>query len=220
MNKSPIFLLKDVTYRIGDTSILDSISGQFYPNEITCITGPSGAGKTTLLRLLNGLQSPTSGTLLFLNQSIDKIDFRHLRKKVGLVFQSPVIIDGTIKDNLSVAKEWATNTNGFDDKNLTQSLQSVGLQGISLSQNAHDLSGGEKQRIQLARVLLNRPSVLLLDEPTANLDSDSATTILQLIQSLTNEYQLTTIMVSHDKSHVRQYGNRIFSIQNHTLTEL
>lgn len=220
MNKAPIFSLVNVSYSVKEKEILKSISLDIYPNVITCITGPSGSGKTTFIRLLNGLHSPTSGTIQYLNQSLENYDFRKLRKKVGMVFQTPVIISGTIKDNLTLSEKWHKTQNQLDRTYLTSILEKVGLDSLSLDQDAKDLSGGEQQRITFARVLINQPSVLLLDEPTANLDANQADRILDLIQSLTKEYHLTTIMISHDEMRVHQYGERFLKMTHGELTEV
>jgi len=171
VNKTPIFSLSNVSYSIKGKVILNSISVDLYPHEITCITGPSGSGKTTFIRLLNGLHSPTSGTIHYLNQPLESFDFLYLRQKVGMVFQTPVIINGTVKENLAIKEKWNKTQTQIDHSYLKFILEKVGLNSISLDQDAKDLSGGEQQRINFARVLLNQPSVLLLDEPTANLDA-------------------------------------------------
>ena len=209
MTPSTLFSLSQVSFKIGEKSILNSIAFQVFQNELLCITGPSGAGKTSLIRLLNGLQSPSSGTLLFHGKTLSEMDFTLLRKKVGMVFQNPVILEGSVRDNLSLANRWAQSESGFQDTDLMLILDKVGLSAIPLEQNASDLSGGEQQRLNLARVLLNQPEVLLLDEPTANLDGKQADKILDLVRDLTQSYALTTVMISHDEARVRQYGDRI-----------
>ena len=219
MNKTPIFSLSNVSYSIKGKVILNSISVDLYPHEITCITGPSGSGKTTFIRLLNGLHSPTSGTIHYLNQPLESFDFQNLRQKVGMVFQTPVIINGNIKDNLTIKEKWNKTQNQLDHSYLKSILEKVGLDSLSLDQDAKDLSGGEQQRINFARVLLNQPTILLLDEPTANLDANQADRILDLIQSLTKEYDLTTVMISHDEARVHQYGDRILKMSQGLLTE-
>ena len=148
--------------------------------------------------MLNCLNSPTSGTINFHDKSLTDYDITLLRQKVGMVFQSPTMINGTVTENLTMTQKWIKDNNVFSYKGLINILEQVGLNSDFLSKDARSLSGGEQQRIALARVLLNKPEVLLLDEPTANLDPQLVKKILKLVYQLYQDLKLTVILVSHD----------------------
>jgi putative ABC transport system ATP-binding protein len=131
---------------------------------ITVLVGPSGAGKSMLLRLLNRLEVPTSGDVRFRGDSVAELDPRELRRRVGMVFQRPAPFPGTVRDNLRVADPNA------DDVDLRRALDAARLDADFLDRDADELSGGEAQRMCLARTLVTRPEVLLMDEPTSALD--------------------------------------------------
>jgi putative ABC transport system ATP-binding protein len=178
-------------------------------NEFTVLLGPSGSGKSTLLRMLNCLNSPTSGEIYFDDKPLTDYDLSHLRKRVGMVFQSPTMINGTVKENLTMTQKWIKDGNIIADTELTQILEQVGLDSNFLDKDARSLSGGEQQRIALARVLLNKPEVLLLDEPTANLDPQLANKILKLVNQLYRDLKLTVILVSHNHQIIKQFAKRV-----------
>jgi putative ABC transport system ATP-binding protein len=158
--------------------------------------------------MLNCLNSPTSGEIYFDDKPLTDYDLSHLRKRVGMVFQSPTMINGTVKKNLTMTQKWIKDGNIIADTELTQILEQVGLNSKFLSKDALSLSGGEQQRIALARVLLNKPEVLLLDEPTANLDPQLAIKILKLIYQLYQDLKLTVVLVSHDHQTIKQFAKR------------
>ncbi len=178
-------------------------------NEFTVLLGPSGSGKSTLLRMLNCLNSPTSGEIYFDDKPLTDYDLSHLRKRVGMVFQSPTMINGTVKENLTMTQKWIKDGNIIADTELTQILEQVGLDSNFLDKDARSLSGGEQQRIALARVLLNKPEVLLLDEPTGNLDPQLANKILKLVNQLYRDLKLTVILVSHNHQIIKQFAKRV-----------
>ena len=178
-------------------------------NEFTVLLGPSGSGKSTLLRMLNCLNSPTSGEIYFDDKPLTDYDSAHLRKRVGMVFQSPTMINGTVKENLTMTQKWIKDGNIIADTELTQILEQVGLDSNFLDKDARSLSGGEQQRIALARVLLNKPEVLLLDEPTANLDPQLANKILKLVNQLYRDLKLTVILISHNHQIIKQFAKRV-----------
>jgi putative ABC transport system ATP-binding protein len=159
--------------------------------------------------MLNCLNSPTSGEIYFDDKPLIDYDLAHLRKRVGMVFQSPTMINGTVKENLTMTQKWIKDGNIIADTELTQILEQVGLDSNFLDKDARSLSGGEQQRIALARVLLNNPEVLLLDEPTANLDPQLANKILKLVNQLYRDLKLTVILVSHNHQIIKQFAKRV-----------
>ena len=209
MTKQSIFKLANINFSIDGLKILQDISLDIKPSEFVTLLGPSGSGKSTLLRMLNCLNSPTSGSIYFNDKPITDYDIAQLRQKVGMVFQSPTMINGTVTENLTMTQKWTKDRDIFSNKGLTEILEQVGLSSEFLNKDARSLSGGEQQRIALARVLLNKPDVLLLDEPTANLDPQLANKILKLVYQLYQDLKLTVIMVSHDYQIIKQFAKRI-----------
>ncbi len=208
MNNS-LFKLDNINYSVDGLKILQDISLDIKPSEFVALLGPSGSGKSTLLRMLNCLNSPTSGSIYFNDKLITDYDITLLRQKVGMVFQSPTMINGTVKENLTMTQKWTKDGDIFSDKGLTEILEQVGLSYDFLNKDARSISGGEQQRIALARTLLNQPEVLLLDEPTANLDPQLANKILKLIYQLYQDLKLTIILVSHDHQIIKQFAKRV-----------
>ncbi len=208
MKNDLIFQLTNVSLEVNNLSILREINFKVYKGEFLALIGASGAGKSSLLRMFNALSSPTKGQITFRNQDIDT-DIQSLRMNVGILFQNPVVFAGSVKENLLAAGRWKQNIAQTLDHELIHSLEQVGLNNIELKQNAKDLSGGEQQRLALARTLINHPQVLLLDEPTSNLDPKLARSIMDLINKLRLELQLTVIAVSHDHLLMRRYAERV-----------
>ena len=167
MPAAPLFELAGVSLVIDDTTILDDVSLVIPDTGITVVLGPSGAGKSMLLRLLNRLEVPTAGEIRFRGEPVASIDPLSLRRRVGMVFQRPAPFPGTVRDNLLVADPSAT------DDELAAALDAARLAIGFLDRSADDLSGGEAQRMCLARTLLTRPEALLMDEPTSALDPEA-----------------------------------------------
>jgi putative ABC transport system ATP-binding protein len=159
------------------------------------IVGRSGAGKSSLLRLLNRLDEPTAGTVFLGNADYRQIPTSELRRRVGMVMQRPYLFPGTVEENLQFGpKERGArlSTAGVDGL-----LNAVGLSGYNRRDTAR-LSGGESQRVSLARTLANNPEVLLLDEPTSALDEEARLGVEVLIQQIVREEGLTCVLVTHD----------------------
>lgn len=149
---------------LDGATILDDVDLRVRDAGITVLIGPSGAGKSMLLRLLNRLEVPTSGTVRFRGDDVATLDPRALRRRVGMVFQRPAPFPGTVRENLLVADPDA------DENDLREALDAARLDPRFLGRDADELSGGEAQRMCLARTLVTRPEVLLMDEPTSALD--------------------------------------------------
>jgi putative ABC transport system ATP-binding protein len=163
---APLFELDRVRLVIDDQEVLHDISLTVPEGGITVLLGPSGAGKTMILRLLNRLEVPTAGTVRFRGRPIDELDPLTLRRQVGMVFQRPAVFPGTVRDNLRVA------TPGATEDEMAAVLRAAGLDPAMVDRVADDLSGGEAQRVCLARTLATHPEVLLMDEPTSALDPE------------------------------------------------
>ena len=172
----PILSIESLSYRPpGGKKVLNGIGLRLMPGEVVWLTGPSGGGKTTLLRLLNGLISPTSGQIHFMGKPMSQWPPTQYRRQVALLLQVPVLIPGSVEENLMLPFQLraARQDPKPAPKDLSALLKRLGLDAVGLDLAAGELSVGQKQRVALARLLLMRPKVLLLDEPVANLDQDS-----------------------------------------------
>lgn len=194
-----MFKLHDLEVVLGGRKILQVPSQEFATGKIYGIIGPSGAGKSTLLRVLNLLQKPTAGQLHFLGQPVVYHGRERLaaQRQMAVVFQKPVLFSGTVMDNLY----YGLKLRGFPladvKEKLQHVLQRVGLDGLA-GQAAKTLSGGEAQRLALARAIALEPRVLLLDEPTANLDPSNVAIIEEIIKEANQSYGTTVFIVTHN----------------------
>lgn len=196
---TPIFELKQVGYQVADQQILSNIDLTIAPGEFVTLAGPSGSGKSTLLRLLATLLTPTSGQLFYNGQdqaSYDKITYR---REVSYCFQQPSLFGETVQDNL--AFPFNIRKQPFDDAKALQALTAVDLPETMLTKPIISLSGGQKQRVALIRNLLFPPQVLLLDEISTGLDTDTKNIVHRLIDTM-NQRGVTIISVTHDESEI------------------
>jgi putative ABC transport system ATP-binding protein len=187
----PLFELSGVSLVIDGTPILDDVDLVVPDRGITVLVGPSGAGKSTLLRLLNRLDVPTAGEVRFRGKPIDAIDPLALRRRVGMVFQRPAPFPGTVRDNLLVADP------GASADELREALDAARLDARFLDRDADELSGGEAQRMCLARTLVTRPEALLMDEPTSALDPDARGGLEHTARRLADDGR-PLVWVTHD----------------------
>jgi len=208
-----IFQFKDVHFRVADLHILQELNFEISKGEFVAVIGASGAGKSSLLRMFNALTSPSQGNITFRGLDINS-DIQALRKNVGVLFQNPIVFEGSVRENLLIAGRWDSKISQTLDHEIIAALDQVGLVDIKLTQHARDLSGGEQQRLALARTLLNHPQVLLLDEPTSNLDPKLAREIMDQIEILRKELELTIIAVSHDHMLMRRYAKRVIILSH------
>ncbi len=191
MSDVALFELVGVSLVIDDTVILDAIDLVIPDTGVTVVLGPSGAGKSMLLRLLNRLEVPTSGEVLFRGEPVAAIDPLALRRRVGMVFQRPAPFPGSVRDNLLVADPDA------DDDALIAALDAARLHPSFLGRSADELSGGEAQRMCLARTLVTQPEALLMDEPTSALDPDARRGLERTAHRL-SEAGRPLVWVTHD----------------------
>ena len=166
-------------------------------NAITCITGQSGSGKSTFLRLLNNLDDPSEGEIYYQDVSFKEIDPIQLRREITMVPQSPVIFDGTIRDNLQLGLKFSEKDSASDHQ-LNHVMKMMELEQ-ELEEDAENLSGGEKQRLALARAILLDADVFLLDEPTSALDDLTASHVIKNFVDYGKGKHKTIIMVTHDQ---------------------
>ncbi len=203
-----MFVFENVKYK----NIIDISKLSIEPKKVTFVIGESGSGKTTLLRLLNKMISPDIGEIFYFGEPLASIDSVKLRRNVVMLSQSPVIFEGSIKDNLLIGLAFSERPEASDDE-LVVMLKRVNLHK-SLKQSADNLSGGEKQRVALGRVLLMNPDVLLLDEPSSALDEETEKLIFDTLTSHTRNNGKTLICVTHSKRAARSYADRIIEMKN------
>jgi putative ABC transport system ATP-binding protein len=186
-----LFTLSEVTFVAGGRQILDGVSDHIHEGHVTAIVGPSGSGKSTLLRMLNRLEEPTAGSIRFRGVRLPELDVRDLRRRVGMVAQHPAMLTSRIDDEVRVGKSDLT------DAEVDALLARVALAHLERERRPADLSGGEQQRLALARALAVGPEVLLLDEPTSALDRKAAESVDAVISGLVG-LGLSVVLVSHD----------------------
>mgnify|MGYP001109697948 FL=1 len=201
-----MFILKDVIYK----DILHIPYLQIQKEKITCIIGESGSGKSTLLRMLNDLQSPTSGTIEYNGKLISDYHPIQLRRDVVMLGQTPPIFDGTVKDNLLMGLRLSEKPFPNDDA-LRSALQTVSLDK-QLEDSTSSLSGGEKQRLAFARIVLMDPPVYLLDEPTSALDSDTERRVMKQFTELARKKKKTVIFITHSQQLPKEIADDIIEI--------
>ena len=200
---SPILHADDLTREVDGEVIVNSATFAVPADEVFVVFGPSGAGKSSILRLLNRLDEPTRGTVRLNGTDYREIAPQTLRRRVGMVPQQPTLIDGTVADNVG----WGAWLRGeeVDRERVEQLLARLGLNGFA-SRDAEDLSGGEAQRVAIARTLYNEPEVVLLDEPASSLDETAAEQVEALLADVMANVDLTAVLVTHDTDRARRLG--------------
>jgi putative ABC transport system ATP-binding protein len=197
----------------GVIRAVDGVSLTVGRGEFVALLGQSGSGKSTLLNLLAGLDRPTSGSVLVQGRDLAKMSSedlaRYRRNDVGMVFQAFHLIPSmTITENVELPMRFAEVEREDRAQRARQSLEQVGL-GHRLGHRPSELSGGEQQRVSLARALVNRPQLLLADEPTGNLDSRTGEDILILIRDLSFSLGMTVVMVTHERALAERFAQRL-----------
>ncbi|KIL43597.1 amino acid ABC transporter ATP-binding protein [Jeotgalibacillus alimentarius] len=206
-----------VHYQSGDTKILNDITGWFPKNHITTLVGPSGAGKTTLFRLCNGLISPDSGEIYIDDQKISSYEPVTLRRKVGIALQQAVMVPGTVRKNLALPVELQGEE--LPEETAKEMIRLVGLDERFLDRNAKDLSGGQRQKVSIARTLVMKPEILLLDEITSSLDRVSQQEIEELIIRINETYQTTIMWITHNLKQALSIGEYTWVMMDGELVE-
>lgn len=211
-----------------DTRALNGISLDFYPGEFIVIIGPSGAGKSTLIRNINRLVDPTKGEIIFDGQHLEKLSGRKLRKersKIGMIFQHYNLVGRTnvIKNvlhgqlsNVPLYKSLFGLYRHEDKEEAITLLKKVGLED-QIYKRADTLSGGQMQRVGICRAILQRPKLLLADEPIASLDPLSANIVMQQLHTISKEKKLTCIVNLHQVDYAKKYATRIIGIKRGTV---
>ncbi len=206
----PLVETVDLCQRYGEQDILKNINMRVDRGEVFALIGPTGAGKTTLLRLIDLLDLPTSGRIYF--DGIDVTELRRMslevRRRMAFVLQKPVVFNTSVYNNIAYGLKWRGVRESTIREKVSKILEMVDLLAYK-NRNARTLSGGEAQRVAIARAIVSEPEVLLLDEPTANLDPISTSRVEELITNITHRYDTTIIMATHDMSQGQRLADRI-----------
>jgi putative ABC transport system ATP-binding protein len=210
-------------YPMGESLIkaVDGVSISIEPGEFVALLGQSGSGKSTLLNLIAGLDRPTSGSVLVQGRDLAQMSSLELaqyrRNVVGMVFQSFHLIPSmTIVENVELPMRFAEIDRTERMQRSRESLERVGL-GHRLDHRPSQLSGGEQQRVSLARALANRPALLMADEPTGNLDSRTGEDILNLIRDVSLSMGMTVVMVTHERALAERFAQRFIYLADGKL---
>jgi putative ABC transport system ATP-binding protein len=205
MPNPPPLATRNLTRVVDGQALVEDVAMEVRAEEVLVVFGPSGSGKTSLLRLLNRLDEPTRGTVLLDGTDYRKIDPRTLRRRVGWVPQAPTLVGGTVAENVA----WGPTLRDepVDEERLEALLDRLGLGGFA-NRTADRLSGGEAQRVAIARTLFNDPDVVLLDEPASSLDTAAARRVEDLLRDIMADLSLTAVLVTHDAARARRLGHR------------
>lgn len=204
-NLGPVLRTEHLGRAVQGKMLIEDATFELMAGEVLAIVGPSGSGKSSLLRLLNRLDEPNSGTVYLDRTDYRQISPRELRRKLGMVNQRPYLFSGTVEENL----QFGPTQHGeiLSQSAIEHLLERVGLKGYA-SRNVANLSGGEAQRVSVARTLANSPLVLLLDEPTSALDDSSKLEVESLLLNIVHQQGLTCILVTHDTGQAIRLSQR------------
>jgi len=196
---------------LHDKILIEDANFQLKKGEVLAIAGPSGSGKTSLLRLLNRLDEPSSGTVFVEGTDYRNLEPRELRRKLGVVTQRPYLFPGTVSENLQFGPVQRGQT--LPPSAIEELLKQVGLRDYA-ERNVANLSGGEAQRVSIARTLANSPLILLLDEPTSALDETAKLEVESSIQRVVRDHGLTCVMVTHDLAQASRLAERALLLKS------
>ena len=224
---APVVAVRDLQkiYDLGGEAEVHALRGvtlEISPGEFVALTGPSGSGKSTFMHLLGCLDRPASGQYLLNGQDVAVLSKRELsgvrNREIGFVFQGFNLLPRTSAlENVELPLLYAGVTSARERRQrAAAALESVGL-GQRLTHHPNQLSGGQQQRVAIARALVNRPRLLLADEPTGNLDSRTSIEVMGIFQRLNREHQLTIVLVTHEPD-IAEYGTRIVAFRDGRVT--
>ena len=199
----------------GGLEALKDVSFSLQAGELAFLTGRSGAGKSTLLKLIPAIERPSAGSVVVNGQnvaSLKRAALPYLRRNIGLVFQDQKLLyDRSVYDNVMLPLAFSAHAPREAARRARAALDKVNLLGREKA-NPIQLSGGEQQRLAIARAVVNRPTVLVADEPTANLDAESAIRILEIFVAF-NQVGVTVLIATHDQTLVERYGKRVLRLE-------
>jgi iron complex transport system ATP-binding protein len=203
--------VKDVVFAYSSTPVLDNVCLELAPSELLGIVGPNGSGKSTLIRCIDNILKPQQGSILLDGQEIRRLSRMELARRMGYVPQSsPPSFPTTVFDTVLMGRRphlsWRSSDEDIDK--VVEILQLLGIEGFAL-RDFNELSGGEQQKVLLARALAQEASVLLLDEPTSNLDIRQQLEVMDIIKNLVTEREISAIMAIHDLNLASRYADRV-----------
>ncbi|WP_342527784.1 phosphate ABC transporter ATP-binding protein [Chryseomicrobium sp. FSL W7-1435] len=217
MNEHKAITFQGVTMKRGEQQVLRQITGHFPKGKITTLVGPSGAGKSTLLKLCNGLLSPDEGDIIVLGKSLTEWDPVELRTRASMALQSAPMISGTVEENLTLP--YSLQGAEVDVDKMRRVIREVGLDTDYLQRDSRDLSGGQRQKVSIARTLLMEPDILLLDEITSALDRASRQEVEELIAHIHKTFGTTIIWITHNLEQAARIGHHTWVMIDGELVE-
>jgi cell division transport system ATP-binding protein len=205
-------------YRGGKTALHD-VSFSLAAGELVFLTGRSGAGKSTLLKLIPAIERPSAGAVIVNGQNVGTLRraaLPYLRRNIGLVFQDQKLLyDRSVYENVMLPLSFSSYAPQEAARRARAALDKVGLLGREKS-NPIELSGGEQQRLAIARAVVNRPALLVADEPTANLDAESAARLLEIFVDF-NQVGVTVLIATHDQALIAKFGRKVLHLEGGTI---
>jgi molybdopterin-binding protein len=211
--------LKNVTKTYGDNTVLDDVTLQVQEGEILALLGPNGSGKTTILKILAFIESPTNGEVKFLGEAVNFKKVEQTRLQSTLVFQKTVLFGTSVYNNISYGLKVRKTPKNVIDAEVKNALRLVRLEGFE-KRPARKLSGGEQQRVAIARALVLKTDLLLLDEPTANLDPKNAGIVEEVIAEVNSTMKTTIIIATHNMFQAKTFPKRVALINEGKITEI
>jgi len=211
--------LKGVTKIFGDKTVLDNINLQIQKGETLALLGPNGSGKTTLLKILAFIENPSSGEVKFQGATVNFKNAEKTRLKSTLVFQRTILFNTSVYENIVYGLKVRKTPKNIRDEEVRNALKLAKLEGFE-KRPARKLSGGEQQRVAIARALVLKTPLLLLDEPTANLDPKNASLLEEVIATVNREMKTTIVMATHNMFQAKKLPDRIALMSDGRITEI
>jgi len=211
--------LKNVTKMFGDKTVLDNVTLQIHEGEILALLGPNGSGKTTILKMLAFIENPSSGEVEFQGASANFKKAEKTRLQTTLVFQRTVLFSTSVYSNVAYGLKMRKTPKNVIDEEVRNALRIVKLEGFD-KRPARKLSGGEQQRVAIARALVLKTKLLLLDEPTANLDPKNAAIVEEVIATVNREMKTAIVIATHNMFQARTLPTRIALVNDGRITEI
>jgi len=211
--------LTDVTKAYGDKVVVDSVNLQIREGEILALLGPNGSGKSTILKMLAFIENPTSGEVKFQGKAVNFNNTEKERLQSTLVFQKTIVFGTSVYNNIAYGLKLRKVSKETREREVKKALELVKLEGFE-KRNARKLSGGEQQRVAIARALVLNTKLLLLDEPTANLDPKNAGIIEEVIETVNRENKTTIVMATHNMFQAKKLPHRIALMDEGKITEI
>ncbi len=211
--------LRGVSKRYGEIEALRDLTLEIERGEVITVLGPNGSGKSTLLRILAALEQPTDGDVLFDGKNVNLKDKGSWRKRTTLVFQRPVVLRGSVFGNVAYGLRQRGLSSDEIEERVSGALHLLGLDALA-ERNAKSLSGGEKQRLSIARAVILETDLLLLDEPTVNLDPESLDIVKRFVLGLRERPDVTVVLATHDMEIARELSDRVLLLSGGRVVEI